>query len=82
MSGRDMPATLQRAPQRRRVYEFICAEHEAGRPFPTKRQIADHMGWKNKTGAGDCLNALAGLDGLLARSYVGREVRFSLPVTP
>lgn len=77
-----IPATLTRAPQRLRVYEFICAERLAGRPFPRRQQIADHMGWKHATSSNDCLNALAGIDGLLDRHYVNGWVRFSLKGEP
>lgn len=46
------------SPQRQRVLDFITAEIAAGRPFPTHRQIADHMGWKATSSVNEALNFL------------------------
>ncbi len=39
---------------------FVRSEIAAGRPFPTTRQIADHMGWSETSRALDMLQSLLG----------------------
>jgi hypothetical protein len=65
--------------QQQRVLDFISAEVGAGRKFPTKREIADHMGWKGESGSNDVLNALAYKGRLDRRDTKGRGWEFSLP---
>jgi hypothetical protein len=48
------PITLQQS----KVLGFATEEVREGRPFPTLRKIASHMGWKNETSARDCLRKL------------------------
>lgn len=67
------------SPQQARVLDFIKARDGVGQPFPTRREIADHMGWKNVSGALDCLHALSA-NGYLERTREGRQYVFSLPV--
>lgn len=71
----EIPATLLRASQRRRVYDFIIAEINATRPFPTKRQIRDHMGWVHDTSAYDALQWLCCFDKVLDRDLITGEWR-------
>jgi hypothetical protein len=63
--------------QQQRVMDFIMAEVAAGRRFPGARAIADHMGWKQKTGARDVLSALV-YKGRLTRSRVDGEWTFAI----
>lgn len=60
-----IPETLERAPQRLKVYEFIKAEVKAGRPFPDNEAIRSHMGWKGKGSVSEVLRYLAQLDHVL-----------------
>lgn len=46
---------------------FIKAEIDAGRQFPSQGAIAQHMGWRNATSAGDALFKLCSYDRVLAR---------------
>lgn len=63
---------FQRAPRRRQVFDFIRAEVEAGRPFPTASAIASLMGWNNPGSARDCLMTLAFADRVIG----SKRVRF------
>lgn len=38
--------------------EFIRSEVANARPFPTPKELADHMGWRQETSARDCLMRL------------------------
>lgn len=40
------------------VLAFIQAERAAGRPFPSKRQICDRMGWKDESSVNDVFSRL------------------------
>lgn len=44
--------------QQSAVLEYVDAELAAGRSFPTIDQIADHMGWKQRHSARDCLRRM------------------------
>lgn len=49
------------SPRRREVLMFIHAEVDAGRGFPSRTQIADHMGWPtSSSNTYDALMTLAG----------------------
>lgn len=63
------PATL--SPQRAKVLAFLKAENAAGRGFPSRQQIRDHMGWKNDGGVVDVLQALAGRGDVECKRGVG-----------
>jgi hypothetical protein len=76
------PDSLERAPQRKRAFEFIKGELAAGREFPSYGAIANHMGWKNSQSARDCVQSLADLDRVLTRKHdavLGRAVFFIAP---
>lgn len=45
--------------RQQRVLAFMRSESAAGRPLPSARAIATHMGWKNANGAADACMALA-----------------------
>jgi len=45
-------------PQQQRVLDFVRAEIDAGRGFPSNKAIALHMGWKNEASAYGCLARL------------------------
>lgn len=60
----------QQPPQRAKVLRFIRAHNEVAGCFPTKREIADYMGWKAEQSAYHVLQALAS-DGHIRRA--GRE---------
>lgn len=45
-------------PRQAAALAFIHERLAQGRPFPTNREIADHMGWKNESSANDCLRRL------------------------
>lgn len=47
------------SPQQQRVFDFIVAEMDAGRGFPSNVAIARHMGWKHASSAIDALYNLA-----------------------
>lgn len=49
------------------VLALIDARLSKSRPFPSLREIADAMGWKNEASAADCLNRLV-WRGKLSRS--------------
>jgi len=66
----DQRPIRQPSPQRARVLAFIKAEIAAGRPFPSTRAIADHIGWARTESAANVLAALA-VDGLLRRRRHG-----------
>lgn len=66
------------APNREKLLRFIKAEIAAGRPFPSKRALAEHMGWKNQSSAADALWALVRVGHLDVDTY-GRGAKFSLP---
>lgn len=51
-AGRPLPRQQQRA------FDFICAELADGRPFPSRKAMREHMGWKNESGVLDVLAAL------------------------
>lgn len=53
-----------RAAHQRKVLDFIHAEIAAGRGFPKRITIRDHMGWKNRTGVRSVLLGLVN-DGVL-----------------
>jgi hypothetical protein len=61
---------FHRAPRRLKAYQFIKAELAAGRPFPSMRAIADHMGWINESGARDACLTMCGFDRVLRRTAV------------
>lgn len=61
-------------PQRLRVYLFIKSEIAAGRPFPSNRTIADHMGWKQTSSVADVLAALV-KSKFLMRYWSGNKIR-------
>jgi len=46
-------------PQRRKVMLFIRSEVESGRPFPSRKAIAQHMGWKRENSSVDVLVTLS-----------------------
>lgn len=50
-------------PQRLKLLEFVAGRE----PFPSRREIADHMGWKNESSAGEVIRWLA-YHGLVGRS--------------
>jgi hypothetical protein len=66
------------APKQQAILDFIKAEIAAGRDFPAKRVIANHMGWKNVSGVYDVMHLLSGL-GFLTRAREGAAYRFGLP---
>jgi len=56
------------SPQRAKALAFIKAECASGRGFPTRREIANHMGWRHVgSGVLDVLHALH------RRGYLDRE---------
>lgn len=55
--------------RRRQAMEFIAAEIEAGRRFPSNRAIAGHVGWLNDSSVTDVLHALTA-DGFLTRERI------------
>lgn len=59
------PNSLDRAPQRRRVLDFIREELSAGRSFPSYNAIAAHMGWSNHQSARDAIRKLCQFDRVL-----------------
>lgn len=61
-------------PQRQKVWLFILSETEAGRVFPSKPQIAAHMGWKNTTSVSDVLAQLASDGRIRRRGWQGRRM--------
>lgn len=65
------------SPQRAAVLDFIRRRVRTGRGFPTRGEIARHMGWKNETSVYQVLQALHGL-GHLRRFRSGKSFRFSL----
>jgi hypothetical protein len=72
-----MTATFVRtrpAPQRDRVLAFI-KERVAHNGFPSMREIADHMGWKNKSGAIDACHYLVAEGHLTRQRRKGRPTR-------
>lgn len=63
--------TVEKLPaQRRKALAFIQAEVSKGRPFPTRRQLCIHMGWKQDGSASDVMANLF-YDGFLVREMVG-----------
>jgi len=56
--------------QRLRVLAFIEAEIKAGRAFPKRPAIRDHMGWKHSSSVSDVLWALV-KDGRLLAAFTG-----------
>ncbi len=46
-------------PASAKVYAFILAEIEAGRPFPRKYKIKEHMGYNQQAGIHECFGTLA-----------------------
>lgn len=67
--GALKPASL--SPQRAKVLAFLKAEDAAGRGFPSRQQIRDHMGWKNESGVVDVLHALAGRGDIERKRGIG-----------
>lgn len=61
----ELPRTLIAAPRRRQAFEFILAEITAGRGFPSRGAISNHMGWKNESSAAAVCSTLCDLDGVL-----------------
>ena len=74
-----LPATKPLPRQQERVLGFIRAEIAANRDFPTKRMIADHMGWNSEAGPSDVLNALDGKGYITRRHAKGNGWIYSLP---
>ena len=66
------PMTRPLPPQRQKVMDFIAAELRAGREFPSKQAVADHMGWKSPLSAYDALQKLCFRDGVLTRDIRGQ----------
>lgn len=75
-------SSLDRAPKRRKVLEFIKAEIAAGRSFPPASVIRDHMGWRYVSSVNQCLHTMAGLDRVLIRTRAEGTSVFSLPKEP
>lgn len=65
-------------PQRRKVYEFVCAEVHAGESFPSREKIAAFMGWKNTSSATETLMILSG-QGFLKRWRKNDKIYFEVP---
>lgn len=63
------PASL--SPQRAKVLAFLHAEVAAGRRFPSREQIRDHMGWKNESSVIDVLHTLAGRGDIKRKRSIG-----------
>lgn len=65
------------------VLQFIKKEIAAGRRFPTRAQIATHMGWRNQSSAEDALMRAAANGDLVvehrARSGRGFRYTYALP---
>ncbi len=57
ITSRDWPQR-EPPPRRKVLLAFLQAEREQARPFPTMRQIADHMGWHNEQSSRDALMGL------------------------
>lgn len=68
---------LDKAPQTKRVFDFIKSEIEAGRGFPSHREIAAALGYNDKSKVGDALARLV-RHGLLRRNGYGRTVRWEI----
>ncbi len=56
-------------PRNGKVLRFILSQQPT---FPTKKQIADHMGWKNSNSATDVLNILS-VSGCLSRTITSTK---------
>ena len=56
------------------VMQFILAEIEAGREFPQRKMIAEHMGWKRPESADDAMRTLVA-DGHLAVEHRPKQGR-------
>jgi len=70
MTGLQLPhGYLSRSQMK--VLVFIQTEVAAGRSFPSRQQIAEHMGWKQITGVNDVFNVLVG-QGFLTREWIGK----------
>lgn len=54
------------SPQRARVLDYVRAEIDAGRPFPSHRLIVAHMGWKTTGSSSSALEGLR-IDGWVVR---------------
>ncbi len=68
-------------PQRAKALAFIQAESTKPRGFPTVKQIAAHMGWRNEQSARDCLSGLL-RDGWVERDQAGRWLLRPAPGGP
>ena len=57
-------------PTHRRALEFICREVDAGHRFPSRKQIADAIGYSNPNSISEILATLQGA-GFISRAYHG-----------
>jgi len=80
-----IPRAKGRRPNSRSlIYDFIVAEIDAGRPFPSRKTIAAYLGWKHDGNVAECLHDLAMRDGKLSRRVIdwpgstGRRWLFAL----
>lgn len=62
--------------QRQKLLAFIKDEAAAGR-WPTRKQMSEHMGWKNASSADDAVWALV-KDGHLKATLCGRTHTFEV----
>ncbi len=72
-----MTGAPSRAPRRLQLLAFLEEESRAGR-WPTRRAMADHMGWKNPESCIDALWALVKDGRLIPSSWSGRNIKFRL----
>lgn len=66
-----------RKARRQELFEFLKQEAAAGR-WPTRRAMADHMGWKNPESCVDALWALVKDGRLIPSSWSGRNIKFRI----
>ena len=66
------------------VMAFIEAEIAAGRPFPSRVQVARHMGWKTTSGVQDALTRLVRWKRLAVthREQHGRSWHYTYEILP
>lgn len=82
ISDKERPIAYTPSPRQKAVLDFVRAEVEAGRAFPSREAIAKHMGWiheHRKRQAFDVLMILSGMGKLERYRNESQQWEFALP---